>query len=84
MKKFMISAAAATLVAFVSNAYAASATGTIKSIDTAKDSIVLNDGSLYSIPSTIKIGQFKVGEKVTVTYQMQNGKTEVSALAPAI
>lgn len=83
MKKLMIPAAAAMLVAFVSSANAASATGTIKSIDTAKDTIVLNDGTAYSVPPKVKIADFKVGEKVTVTYQNQNGKMEVSGLAPA-
>jgi hypothetical protein len=83
MKKLVIPAVAATLVAFVSSANAASATGTIKSIDTAKDTVVLNDGSVYSVPSTVKLVQFKVGEKVTVTYQNQNGKMEASGLVPA-
>lgn len=83
MKKLIIPAVAATLMAFGASAYAASATGMIKSIDTVKDTIVLSDGSVYSVPATVKMGQFKVGEKVTVTYQTQNGKMEVSGVVPA-
>jgi Cu/Ag efflux protein CusF len=83
MKKLIIPAVAVALVAFVSSANAASATGTIKSIDATKDTIVLNDGTVYSAPATVKIAQFKVGEKVTVTYEKQNGKMELSGLVPA-
>ena len=83
MKKLVVPSMAAMIVALVSSANAATATGTIKSLDTAKDTIALNDGTVYSVPSTMKIAQFKVGEKVTVTYQKQNGKMEVSGLTPA-
>ena len=64
MKKLMIPAVAATLVALVSSANAASATGTIKSIDAT--TVALSDGSVYSVPPSVKIAQFKVGQKVTV------------------
>ena len=48
-------------------AYAADATGAIKSLDTAKDSITLDNGSTYMAPESVKLSDFKVGEKVTVS-----------------
>lgn len=83
MKKLIIPAVAATLVALVSSANAASATGTIKSIDATKDTVALSDGSVYSVPPSVKIAQFKVGQKVTVMYVKHNGKMEASGVVAA-
>ena len=46
----------------------ADATGTIKSLDTSKDMITLDNGSTYMAPKSVKLSDFKVGEKVTVSY----------------
>jgi Cu/Ag efflux protein CusF len=83
MKKIVIPTAAAALFAAMSIANAASATGMIKSIDISKDTVTLDNGMIYWAPATVKISNFKVGEKVKITYTQTNGKMQLSALTPA-
>ena len=83
MRTFVIPAAAVALLGAISAASAADAVGVIKSIDAAKDMITLDNGSSYAAPSTMKLSDFKVGQKVDVTYSLSNGKMEISALKPA-
>lgn len=83
MKHLIIPATAATLFAFVCSANAATITGTIKSIDAAKDMITLSDGSVYTASPKVKVAQFKVGEKVKVIFEKEKGKLEASGLMPA-
>ena len=83
MKKLMLTTAAAAFVAVTTVASAADMTGTIKSIDTAKDTITLDNGQVLSLPSSMKVASFKVGEKVKVTYTKSNNKMDVSSVTPA-
>lgn len=71
------------MFAGASTAYAADATGKIKSIDTAKDMVTLDNGSSYVAPSTVKLTNFKVGEKVDVTYTKNNGKMQIDTMKAA-
>ena len=83
MRKILIPAVVTALFAAVSIANAADATGVIKSIDTVKDTITLADGATYSAPASVKLSNYKVGQKVAITYTQSNGKMVVSALKPA-
>jgi Cu/Ag efflux protein CusF len=83
MRTFVIPAAAVALLGAISVASAADATGVIKSIDAAKDMVTLDNGSSYTAPSTVKLTNFKVGQKVEITYTQSNGKMEISAMKPA-
>jgi Cu/Ag efflux protein CusF len=83
MKRLMPPLLAALLVAGASAAFAADATGTIKSIDAAKNTMTLDNGSTYVAPASVKLSTFKVGEKVSVDYTMSNGKMEASSIKPA-
>lgn len=82
MKKIILPTIAAMLFAGVSVAYADVATGKIKSIDTAKDTLTLDNGSTYSAPKSVKLSTFKVGEKVNVDYMMSKGKMEAASIRP--
>ena len=76
MRNFLFPAAAAALIVTSFAAVAATdtmTTGTIKSMDMAKHSLVLDNGISYSLPATFKDPGLKVGEKVTVAWVM-NGK----------
>lgn len=66
------------------SAFAADVTGVIKSMDVAKDTVTLADGSMYTAPSTIKLDKFKIGEKVKISYQNENSKMEATSISPAI
>jgi Cu/Ag efflux protein CusF len=82
VKKVVLPALVAVF-AGASIAYAADATGKIKSIDAVKDIVTLDNGATYAAPSTVKLANFKVGQKVTVNYTTSNGKMELSSIKPA-
>ncbi len=63
MRMIAGAALAAALLGAASVAYAADATGTIKSLDTSKDMITLDNGSSFVAPKSVKLSDFKVGEK---------------------
>lgn len=74
---------AASAIGLAGAAYAAEATGVIKSIDTAEDMVTLDNGSTYDVAKTVKLSGLTVGEKVTITYT-QSGKTmDATAIARA-
>lgn len=83
MRNLIIPGAAVALLAATSFAFAADATGTIKSINTTKAMMTLDNGSSYWAPASVKLSNFKVGEKVSVTYTMAKGKMEISSLKPS-
>lgn len=58
-------------------------TGAIKAIDPAAMTITLADGSVYVLPKGDKADQFKVGEKVTLTWTMVGTQHQVDTIAPA-
>jgi Protein of unknown function (DUF1344) len=80
-KSLVIAAVAASMISTA--AFAAADTGAIKVIDAAKHQLSLADGKVFELPAAWKPTGFKVGDKVTVTYEMKNGKMEASAVAHA-
>lgn len=58
-------------------------TGEIKSTDTAKHELVLSSGDTFELGSGVKIDKLKAGEKVTVTYEMKDGKMLASKVHAA-
>jgi Cu/Ag efflux protein CusF len=81
--KVLIPVVAALAFAGASVAYAADAAGKIKSIDSSKDMVTLDDGSSYMVPSTVKLSNFKVGEKVDINFTTNSGKKELNTMKPA-
>ena len=84
MRTFVIPAAAVALLGAISAASAADAVGVIKSIDAAKDMVTLDNGSSYTAPSSMKLSDFKVGQKVNITYSASGAKMEISAIKPGL
>ncbi len=83
MRMFAGAALAAALLGAASVAFAADATGAIKSLDTSKDMITLDNGSSYMAPKSVKLSDFKVGEKVTVSYTKSGDKMDATSIKPA-
>jgi hypothetical protein len=83
MRMFAGAAFAAALLGAAPVAYAADITGTIKSLDTSKDMITLDNGSSYMAPKSMKLSDFKVGEKVTVSYTKTGDKMDATSIKPA-
>ncbi|WP_245481084.1 DUF1344 domain-containing protein, partial [Mesorhizobium sp. M7A.F.Ca.CA.004.06.2.1] len=84
MRKIIVSAAAAALLASGSVAFAAvkHTTGTIKTFDATAMSLVLDDGSSFTLPKTFKDPGLQVGEKVRVSWDMK-GKNKVAEAVKA-
>jgi hypothetical protein len=82
MKKLMIAASAAALLASVSIGYAAEAQGTISSIDTAAGTVTLDSGQTFTLPASVAAADLKVGSKVTITYDESGGKMNATAVTP--
>ncbi len=84
MRKSLVSAAlAASLISSVAFAATQTADGSIKTLDITKHQMTLSDGKNFELPAAWKGTGFKVGDKVKVTYQAQNGKMMVSAVTHA-
>ena len=89
MRSLNIAATTVAVLAGASFAYAGTSVGVIKSINAAKDTITLKNGDTYAAPKTVKLSNFKVGEKVDVTYatlkgKMGKGEMEITSLKPAM
>ena len=56
--------------------------GTIKSVDRAKQTLTLEDGTTLTIPSSVKVAPnaLKKGAKVSAKYEEQGGKRVVTTL----
>jgi Cu/Ag efflux protein CusF len=84
MRKLLVPLTLAAAVGFSGVAFAAtSAQGMIKSIDSKAETITLSDGHTYQLPKGFKLDSFKVGEKVSVLWEMKGGKYEASEVKAA-
>ena len=79
--KKLTSAAVASLV-LSSAALAATETGNIKTLDTAKKEFVLDTGKTFEAP-VVKLDTFKVGDRVMVEYDTKDGKMIASKVETA-
>ncbi|MEM8853072.1 MAG: hypothetical protein AAGD34_05175 [Pseudomonadota bacterium] len=61
---------------------AATITATITHID-VKARIIVVDSRAFHLGTTINIGAFKVGEKVTVVYERNNGQLRIVTIKAA-
>jgi uncharacterized protein DUF1344 len=73
----------AALVSTSAFAVTQSVTGEIKSSDAAKHEFVLVSGETFQASSKIRLEKIKAGEKVTVSYNVKNGKMLASKVVPA-
>ena len=83
MRMFVGAVFATALLSSASIAYASDATGKIKSLDMTKSMVTLDNGSSYMAPKSMKLSDFKVGEKVTVSYTKIGDKMDATSIKPA-
>ncbi|MEP3279600.1 MAG: DUF1344 domain-containing protein [Stappiaceae bacterium] len=67
------------LAASLVSAWAAEITASITHIDVQARIIVI-DHRAFHLPKSIKIGAFKVGEQVTVVYEVVNGQLKIVSI----
>ena len=84
MRKLMIAAAAAALFASVSIAAAADVTGSITAVDPTAGTVTLDSGQTFTVGEALKadIANWKVGQKVKITYDEADGKMTATAVEP--
>ena len=82
--RMLVGAVLATaLLGAASVTYAADATGKIKSLDMTRDMVTLDNGSSYMAPKSVKLSDFKAGQKVTVSYTKAGDKMDITSIKPA-
>ena len=81
MRKALVTTAlAASLLTTVAVAASTTETGAIKSLDAATHQVTLTDGKVFQVPAGWSFAAYKVGDKVKVTYELQNGKMMASEI----
>jgi Cu/Ag efflux protein CusF len=82
MRKTLIPAILAASLALSGVAFAASqdAKGAIKAIDAKAMTVTLDDGTVYFFTDKVKLDAFKVGEKVTIVWEMKDKAHDASAI----
>ncbi|CAN7191861.1 DUF1344 domain-containing protein [Pararhizobium sp. LjRoot255] len=75
----IISAISLSSAAFAAN----TTTGTIRALDAKAMTLTLKNGTSYRLPAGFKDPGLKVGEKVTVAYEMIGKKHQATAVTPA-
>jgi hypothetical protein len=85
MKKLMIAASAAALLATSSlAALADEITGSITSIDVMAGTLTLDDGQTYKLPAETDAAALQVGEQVTIEFEAEaNGELMATSVEPA-
>jgi hypothetical protein len=79
MRKLVMTAAAAAVLASGTTAFAAvkHTTGTVKTYNGTAMSLVLDDGSTFTLPKAFKNPGLKAGEKVRISWDM-SGKHKIA------
>jgi outer membrane lipoprotein SlyB len=85
MKKLMIAAGAASLLALSSLAAVADeAHGSITSVDPTTMTVTLDDGNTYALPADVDAASLQIGEKVKIEYSKDaSGKMKATAVTPS-
>ena len=85
MKKLMIAAGAASLLALSSLAAVADeAQGSITSVDPTAMTVTLDDGNTYALPASVDAASLQIGEKVKIEYSKDaSGKMNATAVTPS-
>lgn len=81
MRVILAPAVLAAVLALMPAAFAAqTAAGSIKAFDMKAHTLTLDNGTVYSLPTTFKDPGLKVGEKVSIQWDMKNGKHEAESV----
>jgi hypothetical protein len=75
----LISAISLSSAAFAAN----TTTGTIRALDTRAMTLTLKNGTRYMLPANFRNPGLKVGEKVTIAYEMIGKKHQATTVTPS-
>ena len=74
---------AVAMISAVGLAFAAEATGTIKSMDPMAHTMTLEDGQVYEFAADYDVSAMKAGDKVNVTFDVSGDKNMATEAAVA-
>lgn len=81
MRVILAPAVLAAALALAPVAFAAqSAAGSIKALDMTTHTLTLDNGTVYYLPTTFKDPGLKVGEKVSIQWDMKDGKHQAQSV----
>jgi hypothetical protein len=84
MRALLTSLTLISAISLSSAAFAASTTtGTIRALDTRAMTLTLKNGTRYMLPANFRNPGLKVGEKVTIAYEMIGKKHQVTTVTPS-
>ena len=81
MRKLLTSFVLVAAVGASSAAFAATSSGSITAV--SPHMLKLSDGQTYSFSPKLKVKGLKIGQKVTVTFDIANKKNVATAVTPA-
>ena len=82
MRKSLLTSAATVLLTCLP-AQAAQITGSIIALDVLRQQVVLGDGSVYALPTSVGAAKLVLGSKVKVTYTASDGTNTATAVVRA-
>ena len=80
MNRLFVPVAVAAVIASSSFAFADQSTGVVKTFNAKAMTLTLKDGTVYHLAQGFKNPGLKAGQKVQITWSMQNGKHDASAV----
>jgi Cu/Ag efflux protein CusF len=83
MKKFVATLAALAMLGFAGAASAEEAKGKIQSVDPTARTVILEDGTTFTVGEGVAIEGLQPGTEVTVMYDVTDGKNTATAITPA-
>jgi hypothetical protein len=83
MRILIGAAIAASVIGLSGAAFAGETTGVIKSLNSTKDVVTLDNGATYDVAKGVNLSNFKVGEKVTITYSQAGKMMDATAITRA-
>jgi len=83
MRKLLPVLAATAFLGFAGSALADEATGRIQAIDPASGTLMLEDGTLFTVSEGVAIDTLQPGTEVTVSYEEMDGKKEATSVTPS-
>ena len=75
--------ATSAMAAGMTSSMSEKTTGTIKSIDQAKNELTLQDGKTFDVAKDVNLAKLKTGEKVTITYTKSGKAMDATMAKPA-
>ena len=74
---------AAAMLGFVGLAQADETSGRVQSADPATGTLMLEDGTIFTVDEGIAIESLQPGTEVTVSYEEENGQKRATSVLPA-